>query len=459
MHTPPLHACILIHFVNEFVYDGAYGFSSRFCMAPDLFVVGFAEVDGNAGHSSSYWERALRMHALLYWQSCECVPQTINLNSTDIPTDREFPIRGLLMFRLKDDQKRNRVMLAVASILYSAAVVSVVLCPTMALTEDVSQYEEEIMREPRSPVVVTVVGTILAVLTNTLNTLSSLGQTLNSMISRLPIPDKLKDFLKFYGEELFETIDEEELTALEKAPIITRKELKAVGVSIIIMTTVLAFVEVNGFPYFLSLPLLAAVIPSVLISVCIVNAVKLLSEFFHRRIFQVYRQLKLWNYGLGAFLISGLVFLFPFSSPLITRYQSRKISDETKAWIVLSKMLMLLTLAIPFSISHLTGFPFIGDTGLLLVLMISCYSLVPLKPLAGRVLFNYRKDVSLIAFASTAFLFYSYTVNLLPAAAYLACGVVSVPFLITTLSERLRAMITENLRRITGVLTRRLEQI
>jgi len=51
MHTPPLHACILIHFVNEFVYDGAYGFSSRFCMAPDLFVVGFAEVDGNAGRS------------------------------------------------------------------------------------------------------------------------------------------------------------------------------------------------------------------------------------------------------------------------------------------------------------------------------------------------------------------------------------------------------------------------
>jgi hypothetical protein len=249
------------------------------------------------------------------------------------------------------------------------------------------------------------------------------------------------------------------LEDLRKTPIITRKELKAVGVSVIIMTIVLGFVEVNGIPYFLNPSLLGVVIPSVFLSVCIVNSVKLLSEFFHRRTFQVYRRLKLWNYGLGAFLISGFVFLFPFSSPLITRYQSGEISDETKARIVLSKMLMLLTLAIPFSIFHMLGFSFIGDAGLLLVLMIIGYSLVPLKPLPGKVVFNYRKDISLIAFVSTAFLFYSYTVNLLPNATYLAAGVLSAFLLIITLSERVRVILIENISRITGALTERLKRI
>lgn len=363
------------------------------------------------------------------------------------------------MFRLIDGRRKARVILAVASILCLTALISLVLYPTMAQQKGVSQYQEEIVREPRSPVVVTVVGTVLAVLANALNSLSSLVQTLNSIVSRLPIPDKLKEFLKFYGEELFETIDKEELEDLRKTPIITRKELKVVGVSVIIMTIVLGFVEVNGLPYFLYPSLLGVVIPSVFLSVCIVNSVKLLSEFSNRRTFQVYRRLKLWNYGLGAFLISGFVFLFPFSSSLITRYQSCEISDETKARIVLSKMLMLLTLAIPFSIFYMKGFRFIGDVGLLLILMIACYSLVPLKPLPGKVVFSYRKDVSLIAFVSTAFLFYSYTINLLANTTYLVAGVLSAFLLIVTLSERVRAILMENISRITGALAERIKRI
>ena len=140
-------------------------------------------------------------------------------------------------------------------------------------------------------------------------------------------------------------------------------------------------------------------------------------------------------YGLGAFLISGLLFLFPFGTPVITRYQSGEISNKTKGLIILSEMLVLLTLTIPFAGLSMLGFKIIGDTGLLLTLMIVCYSLVPLKPLAGKAVFDYRKEVSLIALVLTAILFYSFTVNLLPHIIYLAAGIVSVFLAAITLSQ------------------------
>jgi len=37
-----------VHLLDEFVDDGAYGFACGFGAASDLFVVGFAEVDGDA---------------------------------------------------------------------------------------------------------------------------------------------------------------------------------------------------------------------------------------------------------------------------------------------------------------------------------------------------------------------------------------------------------------------------
>jgi hypothetical protein len=49
-----------------------------------------------------------------------------------------------------------------------------------------------------------------------------------------------------------------------------------------------------------------------------------------------------------------------------------------------------------------------------------------LKPIAGKAVFSYRKEFSLIAFVLAAILFYSCTVDLLPHVKYLAVGVASV---------------------------------
>jgi len=45
------------HLLYEFVDDGAYGFARGLGVAPELLVVGFAEVNGDAGHSDlNIWQ-------------------------------------------------------------------------------------------------------------------------------------------------------------------------------------------------------------------------------------------------------------------------------------------------------------------------------------------------------------------------------------------------------------------
>lgn len=298
------------------------------------------------------------------------------------------------------------------------------------------------LREPRSVHLVAevaVVGAVVTAATAALMSFGGSGQAFNSAVSKLPIPDRLKDFLQLYGEAVFEKVDKAKLEALEKAAFITRGDLAALGISAIILTIVFGFVEANGLPGFLDPSVLIAVIPSTLLSVTIVSIAEELIEALCARTCRVCRQYRLWLYGLGAFLISGLLFLFPFASPGITRYQCSEISDKTKGLIVLSKMLVLLTLMIPFAGLFMLGFKIIGDAGLLLTLMTVCYSLVPLKPLAGKAVFDYRKEVSLIALVSVAILFYSWTVNLLPHVTYLAAGVVSGFLAAITLSQLRRA--------------------
>lgn len=308
--------------------------------------------------------------------------------------------------------------------------------------KDPNVYDAEVIREPRSVHVVAEVAVVAAAVTATtaaIASLGGLGQSFNSAVSKLPIPKPLKDFLKIYGKALFKTVGKVKLEALEKAPFITKGELATLGISVLVMTIVFGFVEANGLPRFLKPSVLAAVIPRMLLSVCMVRIVKEFSGVLCARTCGVYRQFRLWMYGLVVFLISGLLFLFPFGTPVITRYQSGEISNKTKGLIVLSEMLVLLTLTIPFAGLSMLGFKIIGPTGLLLTLMIVCYSLVPLKPLAGKAVFDYRKEVSLIALVLTAILFYSCTVNLLPHIIYLAVGIVSVFLAAVTLNQLRKA--------------------
>jgi hypothetical protein len=299
-------------------------------------------------------------------------------------------------------------------------------------TEPTTVVVDDSMREARSLSVVAAVG--LGVMAGTA-LLAGLGPSISAAISNLPIPSQLRSFLKFYGANIFQKVDKVKLEALKKPPFITKEELAALGISVSLITIVYSLVQTNGLQQFLNPSVLAVVIPSTFVSVCIVTSTKLFSDAFCARICNVYRKFSLWITGVLTFIISGILFLFPFSSPGITRYQTMEITQKTKGLLVLSKTFILLTLTIPFSILFLMGFKIIADSGVLFTLMSACYSFVPLKYLSGKVVYDYNKKYSVIAFTSTAFLFISFTINLLPVVAYFPVGIISAVLAVITLKK------------------------
>jgi hypothetical protein len=302
---------------------------------------------------------------------------------------------------------------------------------TIAADFDITSGSVEIFESPQiyenqreTPLaeVILPVGAIVVALTALL---ANLGPMVSSAISNLPVPKSVKSFLKFYGASIFSKGDKIKIKVLEDSKFLTKAELITLVFTVLITTLIYGLVETNGFSNFLIPEVFATVIPSILLSVGIITITKVISNAFWAKTYKVYKQFSVWIIGLVMFIITGVLFLFPFSSPSITRYQSEELSKETKAYLVIFKTFTLLTLLIPFSILFMLGFQIIGDSGLLLTLMSACYSLVPLKFLAGKVLFDYRKEISIVMLFAIAFLFYGCTLNLLPQVIFLAAGVAS----------------------------------
>ena len=279
---------------------------------------------------------------------------------------------------------------------------------------------------PENAAVAVATGAAITVGFTGLMSLSGLGQALNSAIARMNIPDWLKDFLQLYSEEVFQTLTEEKIEAKKKVPLFTKKEIVTIVFSALIITVVFGYVEANGLPQFLSPSVLAVVIPSVLSTVAVISVTGALFTALSSKICKVRSEFKVWLYGVIAFLVSGLLFLVPFAGPSRSVYQCGEISKKTKGLLVLSKMLLFLTLSIPFSLLFLLGFKTLGDTGLLISLTTICYSLIPIKPLEGKEIFDFDKKIWLAAFAPVFLLFLGWVLHLLPHIAYLGVGLSSL---------------------------------
>ena len=288
-------------------------------------------------------------------------------------------------------------------------------------------------RKSPSLTVAAAVGVITTVITVVAPVVGSTSSSVASAISNLPLPNEIKSFIKSYAAKLIETVDKKKLEALKGEPFINKGELAAIGFSTLTMTLVFSFVEANGLPRFLDPSILATVVPSTFFSVTIVKIVSIFSEAFCARICGIYKRFSLWVTGFVTFLISGLFFMFPFSSPGITRYQSLDISKKIKAMMILSKTLLILTLTAPFAIFIMTGFTVIGDVGLLATLTTVCSSFIPVEPLAGKAVFAYKKVVSLAALVSLVVLLYGFTMHLIAPFAYIIVGFVSASLAAITL--------------------------
>jgi hypothetical protein len=282
---------------------------------------------------------------------------------------------------------------------------------------------------PENTAVAIAVGTSVTVGFTAFMTLSGLAQSFNKAISKLPVPDCIKDFLSLYTEKTFETLTSKEIKALKGKKTLTLRELLSLLFSAIVLLTVFVYIEVNGMPNLLNMEYLLTAVPQVLISVVFIFITSQIFSIVSAKALNVWSEFKLWLYGLAALLITGVVFMIPFASPGKVEYQGDL--DQKKAGLIAtSDVLCILILSIPFYLFHTLGLTMIGDAGLMMSMMTACYSVFPFKPLGGEAIFKYHKGLWTAIFIFSFSMFICTIFSLLPHIAYLLTGTTATLLLI-----------------------------
>jgi hypothetical protein len=264
-----------------------------------------------------------------------------------------------------------------------------------------------------------------------LMSLSGFAQSFNSVISRLPIPTWLLDFVSFYAEESFKSLSEKDIKN-RKRRFITWKELVSLLFAISILLVVFTYVEVNGLPKFADVSFLLATVPSVLLSVVMIFLVSQLLENVTAVKLNVWSEFRIWIYGLVALIITSILFFVPFASPGKMEYQGA--IDTRKAGLIASIIVLSsFMFCLPFSLFHWFGFPTLADAGLMLSLMTAFYSSFPFKPLEGKVIFHYNSQLWLLTFLTSFTLFLCVTLKALPQIAFLIVGIIATVLFIVLL--------------------------
>jgi hypothetical protein len=274
---------------------------------------------------------------------------------------------------------------------------------------------------PENTAVAVAVGASVTVGFTAFMGLSGFAQSFNKAISKLSVPDWLKDFLNLYAEKTFETLTSEEIKALKGKKMLTLRELLSLLLSAVVLLTVFVYVEVNGLPNFWNMEYLSAAVPQVLISVVLVFVSSQVFSIVNAKALSIWSEFKLWLYGLVALLVTGIIFKIPFASPRKMEYQG-DLDRKRAGLIATSEILCIFILSIPFYLFYTLGFTTMGDAGLMVTMMTACYSSFPFKPLGGEAIFRYNKHLWVATFIPSFSIFICTILGLLPHAAYLVIG-------------------------------------
>jgi hypothetical protein len=139
--------------------------------------------------------------------------------------------------------------------------------------------------------------------------------------------------------------------------------------------------------------------------------------------------------------------MFPFSTPTVTSYDS--MPKKLKGAAMLLKQTLLLTLTLLFAILAITNFANlqkIGDAGLLLSLTSVCSTLVPLTPLAGKDIYNYKKIVAFAIFIPTIIMLFLYEMDVLAYGYYGLIGVAALILVPAVLNRLKTQKAVENIK-------------
>ena len=273
--------------------------------------------------------------------------------------------------------------------------------------------------------------TVSAILSNQIAFLfNALSSRILSFLRSLNLPDWLQNILQQYLEDVIKSIREEEVPPPTKWQFITIKELITIVFSMSFLFFVYYWVECGGFPYIFYLKNIFKILLPVAVTVFAVIVTDALSEALLIKVFGWWAEYSVWPQGVLSLIITGFLFSSPFASPSRVLYGVGVPSRE-KARFVFAKFLCQLFAASIFALLYIFGFPVIGDAGLLAILMIATFSLIPVSPLAGKILLKKSKIGWLIAFSLAFLLYFLAFTRIVPMLIFVALGFLAALTLIS----------------------------
>jgi hypothetical protein len=235
-------------------------------------------------------------------------------------------------------------------------------------------------------------------------------QVASSAVSHVQfqLPKPIQDLVRKFTDKHVEKLNNDEVKKKKKHAFISKLEVATLSVAIIIMTIGIgvsnALKTTGSYHAAFEPSTLSVYLFTAFVSACIVQTVTLFADAICSRLCAVVKEIKPWFLGSVIYLVTGVVFKMPFSSPSVMKYSdnlSEKTADakRAKGLLTLSKTLMILLLTIPFALMTLAPLPIIGtigSSGLYMVLIAACCAFMPISPLPGKSIFDYNKAASLI---------------------------------------------------------------
>lgn len=295
---------------------------------------------------------------------------------------------------------------------------------------------------PQNTAAAVVVGVGASVGLSALSSALTASQPVGQAASKLSLREAVNRFFRFHSEKTIEESDEESVGSSEESR--RRKEIGRMVLSVLVSTFAFAVVEADGLPNLLSPSALQIYVPVFLVSVGVITAARGLFGAIANRLLRVRVESRIWAYGLVALILSSLIFLVPFGAAYTTKYKSGRKTKRSRMLMILSKTSLISTLLLFFSLPLLRDLTTLGsagellvlagDAGVLIVTMTVFFSLIPFRPLDGKVLWDCSKLVWLVAIVATGAFFGCYIYQVLTPVMFLIGGVVSACIFAITLS-------------------------
>lgn len=290
------------------------------------------------------------------------------------------------------------------------------------ITLTVNQINE-VLRETPTPTAVALGVAAGTLLSTSLTYLMNMG---GETLETLPVIGWIKDVVMDYINDLFDIVaGKKERKELGEKSLITREEIVKLAFAVTVIAFVFGYVEANGLPYFLEPATFLVAVSFVLCSSIVIIFSETIFNSIAARVFDVRAEINIWPIGLFSFLVSGLAFMVPFSMPHTTTFMSGEEASSRQGWIIVTSKLFRTALLLPFIAIHLLGNRMLGDAGVLIILTGTCYSLMPVEPMAGRTVYDFDKRIWFLLFAVNFTLFVTWSLKLLQLQVYIIAGFLS----------------------------------